>query len=127
MHTFGSLFLTIKIYIKEDAMKTFMVFMVLMAMSTITAYAEGNVRYYSSKPKTYSYTSNSSAQGVAEIQANRCSMGHCGGNSGYEGVGFSSSSADAAVRNCCYWGQKTPIEIGVARGRNGWYACVRYK
>jgi hypothetical protein len=109
-------------------MKTFMVFAALMVMSTATTYGDGNVRYYSSKPKTYSYTnnSNSSAQGVAEIQASRCSMGHCGGNSGYEGVGFS-SSADAAVKNCCYWGQRTPIEIGVARGRNGWYACVRYK
>jgi hypothetical protein len=110
-------------------MKTFMVFAALMVMSTVTAYAEGNVRYHSSKPKIYSYTSNSnsSAQGVAEIQASRCSMGHCGGNSGYEGVGFSSNSADAAVKNCCYWGQRTPIEIGVARGRNGWYACVRYR
>ena len=76
--------------------------------------------------KTYNYT-NSTAQGVAEIQANRGSMGHCGGNRGYEGVGFSSKSADDAIRRCCYWGQKTPIEIGVARGRNGWYACVRYR
>lgn len=76
--------------------------------------------------RVYSYT-NSTAQGVAQIQANRSSMGHCGGNTGYEGVGFSSRSADEAIRNCCYWGKKTPIDIGVARGRNGWYACVRYR
>lgn len=76
--------------------------------------------------RVYSYT-NSTAQGVAEIQASRGSMGHCGGNKGYEGVGFSSRSADDAIKRCCYWGQKTPIEIGVARGKNGWYACVRYR
>jgi hypothetical protein len=110
-------------------MKKCIIFLALMIMSISSVYADGNARYYSSKPKTYSYTSNSnsSAQGVAEIQASRGSMGHCGGNSGYEGVGFSSNSADAAIKNCCYWGQRTPIEIGVARGRNGWYACVRYK
>jgi hypothetical protein len=100
----------------------------MFAIICMSVHADGN-KYYS-KPKTYSYTnllSNSTAQGVAEIQANRGSMGHCGGNNGYEGVGFSSSSSDAAIRNCCYWGQRTPIEIGVARGRNGWYACVRYR
>ena len=76
--------------------------------------------------KTYTYTT-SSAQGVANIQSQRNSMGHCGGNRGYEGVGFSSISADHAIKNCCYWGQKTPVEIGVARGARGWYACVRYR
>ena len=91
--------------------------MIIACMSNI--YGDNNT-------KRYSYT-NSTAQGVAEIQANRNSMGHCGGNRGYEGVGFSSRSADEAIRNCCYWGQKTPIEIGVSKGRNGWYACVRYK
>lgn len=85
-------------------------------------YADGHVKYY--KTKAYS---NSTSQGVAEIQASRGSIGHHGGNRGYEGVGFSSVSPDAAIRNCCYWGQKTPIEIGVARGPNGWYACVRYR
>lgn len=106
-------------------MKYFMIATMFTLSFVSFANAEG---YY--KPKTYSYTrsmNTSTAQGVAEIQANRGSMGHCGGNSGYEGVGFSSSSADAAIRNCCYWGQRTPIEIGVARGRNGWYACVRYR
>lgn len=101
---------------------------VMFAIICMSVHADGNRHY--SQPKTYSYTnllSNSTAQGVAEIQANRGSMGHCGGNNGYEGVGFSSSSSDAAIRNCCYWGQRTPIEIGVARGRNGWYACVRYR
>lgn len=93
----------------------------IMLMGSIS-----NVNAETYQKRNYSYT-NSTAQGVAEIQANRGSMGHCGGNRGYEGVGFSSRSADEAIKNCCYWGQKTPIEIGVARGRNGWYACVRYR
>ena len=93
------------------------IFIVILSLMSCVSYADQRV---------YSYT-NSTAQGVAEIQANRGSMGHCGGNRGYEGVGFSSKSADDAIRRCCYWGQKTPIEIGVARGRNGWYACVRYR
>lgn len=71
--------------------------------------------------------SNGTAQGAAEIQASRGHMCHVGGNRGYEGVGFSTSSAQAAIRNCCYWGRKTPVDIGVCRGRNGWYACVRYR
>ena len=79
-----------------------------------------------SPTKSYAYTT-SSAQGVANIQAQRNSMGHCGGNSGYEGVGYSPISADHAIKNCCYWGKKTPVEIGVARGTRGWYACVRYR
>lgn len=77
-----------------------------------------------------SYTSYSpsasTAQGVAELQAQSGQCRHFGGNSGYEGVGYSSSSADAAIRNCCYWGQRKPREIGVARGSRGWFACVRY-
>ena len=68
-----------------------------------------------------------SAQESAELQARRGRVGHMGGSYRYEGVGYSSSSADDAIRNCCYYGKRTPIEIGVARGSNGWYACVRYR
>lgn len=71
--------------------------------------------------------SNLTAQGSAEIQASRGRMGHVGGNCGCEGVGFSTRSAQDAIRSCCYWGRRTPVDIGVARGRNGWYACVRYR
>jgi hypothetical protein len=74
-----------------------------------------------------SYADNSTAQGVAETQARRGKCVHVGGNSGYEGVGFSSRSADHAIKSCCYWGKRKPLDIGVARGHNGWYACVRYK
>lgn len=70
---------------------------------------------------------NSTAQGVALIQAARCRLGHCGGYSGYEGVG-KGSTADEAIANCCFWGKRTPSEIGVAVGSdNKFYACVRYQ
>lgn len=68
-----------------------------------------------------------SAQESAEIQARRGRIGHMGGVYRFEGVGFSTASADDAIRNCCYYGKRTPIEIGVARGSRGWYACVRYQ
>jgi hypothetical protein len=44
-----------------------------------------------------------------------------------EGIGFSTTSASDAVSRCCYWGRKTPTDIGVARGVRGWYAVVRYR
>lgn len=69
---------------------------------------------------------NSTAQGVAEIQARRGFMGHCGGNSSYEGVGVG-MSPQAALNNCCNNG-KPVIDQGVAQGANGmWYACKRYR
>ena len=67
----------------------------------------------------------STAQGVAEIQARRCAMGHCGGNTSYEGVGMG-MSPQAALNNCCNNGRPV-IDQGVAQGSDGrWYACKRY-
>lgn len=68
-----------------------------------------------------------SAQSSAQASAQAGRMAHRGGSYRYEGVGFSAASAQQAIRNCCYYGQRVAIEIGVARGRNGWYACVRYR
>lgn len=70
------------------------------------------------------------AQSKAEKQAARGSCYHVGGGFGngrYEGVGYSSVSADDAIRRCCYWGRLSPVDIGVARGRSGWYATVIYR
>ena len=70
------------------------------------------------------------AQQKATQQASQSHMRHVGGSMGsgrYEGVGFSTVSSDDAIRKCCYWGQKTPLGIGVARGSNGWYATVLYR
>ncbi len=73
---------------------------------------------------------NCVAQQKAQQQASSRQMRHVGGSMGsgrYEGVGFSTVSADDAIRKCCYWGQRTPVGIGVARGQNGWYATVLYR
>lgn len=70
------------------------------------------------------------ARQKAQQQASEGRMRHVGGSlgsGGYEGVGFSTISADDAIRKCCYWGQRTPTGIGVARGANGWYATVLYR
>lgn len=86
--------------------------------------------------RNYSYTTyspapsnvdTSTAQGVAEAQAQSGQCRHFGGNTGYEGVGFSSAGPEEAKRNCCFWGQRTPVDIGIARGARGWFACVRYR
>lgn len=70
---------------------------------------------------------NLSALESATISANCGVMAHRGGSYAYEGVGFSSASPDAALRNCCYWGQRTVVESAVVRGSRGWFACVRYR
>ena len=51
--------------------------------------------------------------------------GHIGGSFGganYEGVGFSTYSAAAALNSCCYTGQRKLAGSAVVRGRDGWYA-----
>ena len=70
------------------------------------------------------------AQQKSTMQASQGRMRHVGGSFGsgrYEGVGYSSRSADEAIRSACYWGQRTPTGIGVVRGANGWYATVLYR
>lgn len=67
-----------------------------------------------------------SAQDAAVVLAGRGKLVHTGCGQ-TEGIGFSTVSADAAIHNCCYWGRRTPIDIGVARGPRGWYAVVRYR
>lgn len=70
------------------------------------------------------------AKQKAQQQANEGRCRHVGGSMGsaqFEGVGFSTVSADHAIASCCYWGKRNAIGIGVARGRNGWYATVLYR
>jgi hypothetical protein len=69
-----------------------------------------------------------SAQQDAERMARTGRLGHCGTAGGRrEGIGFSTVSADAAVRSCCYYGRYRIVERGVARGPRGWYAVLRYE
>ena len=70
----------------------------------------------------------SSAQDDAEQMARTGVLRHCGTAGGRrEGIGFSSSSPDAALRNCCYYGRYRIVEKGVARGPRGWFAVFRYE
>jgi hypothetical protein len=74
-----------------------------------------------------------SAQQDAERMARTGRLGHCGTAGGRrEGIGYSSVSADAAVRSCCFYkdaqrGRYRIVERGVARGPRGWYAVLRYE
>lgn len=68
----------------------------------------------------------STAQGVAELQAQRGRIGHFGGNTGYEGCG-SGRTPQEALNNCCYSRNGWPvIDQGVAFGHGRWFACRRY-
>lgn len=70
-----------------------------------------------------------SAQEHAEHLARTNTFGHCGRRGGvYEGIGFSSVSAEDAMRRSCFWGQRRVREIGTAWSpvRRGWVAVVRY-
>lgn len=67
------------------------------------------------------------AQVEAEEMARTGFFGHRGRHGRCrEGIGFSTRSADDAIRRCCFYGQLTPREIGVAQGRRGFYAVIRY-
>jgi hypothetical protein len=90
--------------------------------------------YGYTQQRSYASAYARSGGGLAQSKANAMArMGrtrHVGGGFGggrYEGVGYSSSSAQAAIRNCCYWGRRQAVDIGVARGARGYYACVIYR
>ncbi len=63
-------------------------------------------------------------------QAAEGRMRHVGGSlgsGGYEGVGFSTRSAEDALRRCCYYGQREMVTHSVVRGANGWYATALFR
>jgi len=77
---------------------------------------------------TRSTASGSTAQWKAEQLAASGSLVHLGGGfagGSAEGIGYG-STAEEAIQRCCYFGQRTPIEIGTAQGATGWYAVVLY-
>ncbi len=72
--------------------------------------------------------STASAQGVAEIMARTNSVGHWGGNPGYEGCGCGVTQS-AAYSICCYGNSgMATVDVGYAKSASGvWYCCRRYR
>jgi hypothetical protein len=69
------------------------------------------------------------ASAKAQIAASRGIKGHIGGGYGganAEGVSFSTFSAEHALNNCCYTGQRRVAGSSVVRGADGWYAVKIY-
>ena len=69
------------------------------------------------------------ASAKAQYSASRRIHGHLGGGYGganAEGVGFSTYSAQNALNNCCYTGQRRVAGSSVFRGSDGWYAVKIY-
>ena len=94
---------------------------------TVEAHARPRRQYQQGQPVQNAVRAvTNSAQGVAESLARMGRLQHLGGNGGMmEGIGMA-SSPDAAIRNCCYYGQIAIQDQGVAQGSNGmWYACIR--
>ena len=79
--------------------------------------------------KTWSGGPQEVASAKAQYAASRGIRGHVGGGFGgasAEGVGFSAHSAQQALNNCCFTGQRRVAGSSVVRGSNGWYAVKIY-
>ena len=89
---------------------------------------------YAQNYQTSTVSSGNIQPGLAQRKAAQAAQsgvrGHLGGGLGgakYEGVGWSNHSAQNAISSCCYWGVRPTAQIGVSKGKDGfWYACVLY-
>ena len=114
-------------------MRLFLCFMILLMTCNISFARGGRYQNYYQQPQVQMTPLSSTlttAQGKAEFLAQVGRVYHPGGSFGggsYEGCGMN-SPRESAIQTCCFWGQRTPIEIGAAKASNGmWYAVVFYK
>jgi hypothetical protein len=104
-------------------------FLVLSFVCEADAWPRRRRSRSSSSSVSFSGGPQAVASAKASHAASRGIRGHVGGGFGggrYEGVGFSAYSAQQALNNCCYTGQRRVAGSAVARGSNGWYACKIY-
>lgn len=81
----------------------------------------------SAQAQSVTVTTTTTAQQDADHMARTGIFAHRGRHGrGREGIGFSTRSADDAIKRSCFYGQCQPREIGVAQGRRGFYAVIRY-
>lgn len=72
----------------------------------------------------------SSAEDDAQLMASTGVLRHCGRAGGRrEGIAFSTTSADHAIRSCCFYGRYRIVERAVVWSplRRGWFAVIRYE
>lgn len=68
----------------------------------------------------------STCQGLAERLASQRTLSHSGLNA-TEGIGMG-STREQAIASCCFWGQRTPLDIGAAQSSDGrWFAVIHYR
>lgn len=98
----------------------------VVALSASMAAADGYVCVGGRCPRIAAVSAQIHANRLAESGRLQHASNYGGGA---EGLGFSTSSPEAAVRNCCFWGRRTPREIATAwcPQRRGWIAVVRYE
>ena len=112
---------------KETPVRRFLLASAMCLSLTAVAHAKPRRQYQTHQPVQNTVRAmTNTAQGVAEACASMGRLQHLGGNGGMmEGIGMA-STPEAAVRNCCYYGQIAIQDQGVAQGSNGmWFACIR--
>lgn len=99
-------------------------FVLLIAFALLSGVALADTNIYARRVQI------SSAQEDAELMASTGVLRHCGRAGGRrEGIAFSTSSPDAAIRSCCYYGRYRIAERAVVWSpvRRGWFAVIRYE
>jgi len=112
---------------KETPVKNALMAFTMFLSLTALAHAKPRRQYQQHQPVQNAVRAmTNTAQGVAEACASMGRLQHLGGNGGMmEGIGMA-STPEAAVKNCCYYGQISIQDQGVAQGSNGmWFACIR--
>ena len=88
-------------------------------------YASYNYGWTTTTTSSYGGGPQEVATAKAQQAASWGAKGHIGGGYGganAEGVGFSAYSAQQALNNCCFTGQRSVAGSAVVRGNDGWYA-----
>jgi len=98
--------------------------LIVLAFLMLSGVASADTNVYSRR------VTISSAHDDAELMARTGVMRHCGRAGGRrEGIGFSTVSADHAVRSSCFYGRYRIVERAVVWSpiRRGWFAVIRYE
>lgn len=99
-------------------------FAFLVALSLLSGVAAADTNVYARRVVI------SSAQDDAVVMARTGVLRHLGRAGGRrEGIAFSTVSAEAAIRSCCFYGRYRIVDRAVVWSpvRRGWFAVIRYE
>ncbi len=111
------------------AIAAFLVLLFVCDADARPRWRRSRTTYTTTSSKTWTGGPQDVASAKAQYSASRHIKGHVGGSYGganAEGVAFSTYSAQSALNNCCYTGQRRVAGSSVVRGSDGWYAVKIY-